>query len=479
MQDHRAARRGDFPPTLPEAGPSRARRASTARLGFFLAVASAKRDGGLLGQDQEGEALLDIEPHALAVVIEIADREILADRQLEIAAAHRDHHAAVEAGRPDDLAVDQPPDVAQARVAAVGARGEILVELVVQHHGERTLDALIAQLGERGGDGAGIVGVARAERHRDIAAGLADAGDVRGLVAVEDRAVLGDGDFARRGYHRVEIGIAGAAIDGVEFGARDLEGNAQLDQRLDAAQARLHVLAVGRRGDGVDPADLDLGIIPAHRTAEIDHAASRQYGAQRALGFLFDLRPAGFGDRRLIAEKMIRHLDTCSFATRKLPMPKLPSELMPSPLSPDAPACTISASISVIGPSVNRKVFRCCINLGSLRRSHSSTIEACSFSSSRLCSRMARRSGLLVALARWLYQSTASSSSIKETMARCWSMTSGPSLLASSCNTSLDICPPSSLRANTSPTGCTGKRKRLYTVPCDGLAESISARRSA
>src|SRR5258707_649680 len=263
MQAHRAAGRGDFPPTLPEAGPSRARRASTARLGFFLAVASAERDGGLLGQDQEGEALLDIEPHALAVVVEIADREVLADRQLEITAAHRDHQATVEAGRPHDLAVDQPPDVAQDRVAAV---------------------------------------------------------------------------------------VAG-----------------------------------GRRGNGVARADLALGIIPAHRTAKIAHAASRQYGAQRALGFLFDLRPAGFGDRRLIAEKMIlRHLDTCSFAIRKLPMPKLPSELMPSPLSPDAPACTISASISVIGPSVNRKVFRCCINLGSLRRSHSSTIEACSFSSSRL-----------------------------------------------------------------------------------------------
>ena len=98
-------------------------------------------------------------------------------------------------------------------------------------------------------------------------------------------------------------------------------------------------------------------------------------------------------------------------------------------------------------------------SFGSPRRSHSSTIAACSFSSSRLCSRMARSSGLPVALARWLYQSTASSSSIRETIARCWSITSGPSLSASSCSTSLDIRPPSSIRANTSPTGRSGKRR--------------------
>src|SRR5690606_42019261 len=38
--------------------------------------------------------------------------------------------------------------------------------------------------------------------------------------------------------------------------------------------------------------------------------------------------------------------------------------------------------------------------------------------SSRLCSRMARSSGSLHASTRWLYQSTASSSSMRETIAR-------------------------------------------------------------
>ena len=149
---------------------------------------------------------------------------------------------------------------------------------------------------------------------------------------------------------------------------------------------------------------------------------------------------------------------------RRLPMPRLPSLLGP-PSSASPPPSSMVASMPVIGPSVNRKVLRCCDKVGSLRRSHSSAIAACSFSSSRLCSRMARSSGLLVALARWLYQSTASSSSISETMARCWSMTSGPSLPASSCSASLDMRSPSILRANTSPTGWSGKRRRSRAVP--------------
>ena len=84
----------------------------------FLPPPDGERDRRLLGQDQEGEALLDVEPHPLGIVLEIADREILADRQLEVAAALGDHQAAVEAGRPDDVAVDQALDVAEDRIAA-------------------------------------------------------------------------------------------------------------------------------------------------------------------------------------------------------------------------------------------------------------------------------------------------------------------------------------------------------------------------
>ena len=46
----------------------------------------------------------------------------------------------------------------------------------------------------------------------------------------------------------------------------------------------------------------DVGGLPAQRALEVDDAAGAQQSAQRALGFLLDLFPAGFGDGRAIAE---------------------------------------------------------------------------------------------------------------------------------------------------------------------------------
>ena len=68
-----------------------------------------------------------------------------------------------------------------------------------------------------------------------------------------------------------------------------------------------------------------------------------------------------------------------------------------------------------------------------------STMDACSFSSSRLWTRMALRAGSLQASARWLYQSTASSSSIRETMALCMSRVSADSSSMGSRYPTLDI----------------------------------------
>src|SRR5690348_6942680 len=100
----------------------------------LLARAVGQRDRRFFRQDQEGKALLDVEPHLLGVVLEVAEREVLADRQLEVAAALGDHQATVDTRRPDDVAVDQALDVAEDRVALIGAGREIAVELVVQHH---------------------------------------------------------------------------------------------------------------------------------------------------------------------------------------------------------------------------------------------------------------------------------------------------------------------------------------------------------
>src|SRR5262249_14374968 len=127
----------------------------------------------------------------------------------------------------------------------------------------------------------------------------------------------------------------------------------QLDHRLDAAQPGLHAARIGRRGDGIDAADLDVGIVPAHRPAEIDDATGAQHAAQGALGLLFAPGPARAGAGRARAEKMVLHHLEPSLAARRLPMPRLPSSLTPLPFSPPAP-CSATASIWVIDPWVNR-----------------------------------------------------------------------------------------------------------------------------
>ena len=319
----RLSRRGDRAPAVPGASVVGTRRGEATPLA--LLARDSERHGSLLGQHQEGEALLDVEPYAFGIVFEVADREILADRELEVAAAHRQDQAAIEASRPDDVAVDQALDVAQDGIAAVGARREILVELLVQNHGEGAFDALVAQFGEGCRHRARIVGMAGAKRHRGRRRGLADPGDVRRLVAVEDRPILGDRDLTGRRDDEVEVGITRAAVDGIEFRARHFKGDAQFNQGLDAAQPRLHVRTARRGSDRIGATELDVEVVPTQWPAKFNDAPRRQHAAQGPLGFLLDFFPAGFGDRRAIAEKMVLHLPFSVLALRKLPMPRLPS----------------------------------------------------------------------------------------------------------------------------------------------------------
>ena len=58
---------------------------------------------------------------------------------------------------------------------------------------------------------------------------------------MEHRAILGDGNLARRFDDRVGVGVLGAAIDRVQLVAVQLERHAQLDQRQHLAQPCLDV----------------------------------------------------------------------------------------------------------------------------------------------------------------------------------------------------------------------------------------------
>src|ERR687895_706975 len=88
-----------------------------------------------------------------------------------------------------------------------------------------------------------LVVVAQREPHGGCL--LGDAPDAAGRIAPEHGAVLGHGRGAGGLAHRIEHRILGAAHCRVELLARELEGNAQFDERLHAAHIRLR--AVGRR----------------------------------------------------------------------------------------------------------------------------------------------------------------------------------------------------------------------------------------
>src|SRR5258705_13779650 len=67
-----------------------------------------QRDRGLAGDQKKCERLLQVEAHGGVGVAQIADGDILADMQVEIAAAGGQHEAAGDGGRPDDPVADPP-----------------------------------------------------------------------------------------------------------------------------------------------------------------------------------------------------------------------------------------------------------------------------------------------------------------------------------------------------------------------------------
>src|SRR4029077_24500 len=177
-------------------------------------------DGRLRLEHPEGEALHDVEVHLRRVVRRVADREIAADHQLEVAAAGTEHDGAVDARRPDHLAVDDVLDHLEdrepARTHGLHEAGEAAgaerdgIGAAHAGHLERAHG-----LGHRAGVGAVVV----LDLDGLVRRALADATDPGGFPSVEDRPVLGARDVDGGVDERIEIGIGGAARDVVELGA--------------------------------------------------------------------------------------------------------------------------------------------------------------------------------------------------------------------------------------------------------------------
>src|SRR5207244_1676487 len=103
--------------------------------------------------------------------------------------------------------------------------------------------------------------------------------------------------------HRLPVRIVGAALDVVDRLAVELEGHAQLDQRLDLALPGDDALRWGR--DVVQVAGADGGESLAARPLHIDHAPPGEIALERARSLLLDLRPCRAGNRGELAMQVI------------------------------------------------------------------------------------------------------------------------------------------------------------------------------
>src|SRR5215471_6517058 len=66
-----------------------------------------QRDSSLGREQQERQRLLEVEAHDAIGMVQIADRNVLPDVQIKIAAARGEHEGTCDGGSPDDLVLDE------------------------------------------------------------------------------------------------------------------------------------------------------------------------------------------------------------------------------------------------------------------------------------------------------------------------------------------------------------------------------------
>src|SRR5262249_54785081 len=124
----------------------------------------------------------------------------------EVAAPGGQRDGAGDGGSPDDLAADEPADVLEHRVAVVAGLADGDVGVGAEQHAVRAVDAALAELAERAGDGRRVLAHVFWQAHRRVAGARPDAVDAGGRLAVEDRAVLREGELAGGIPVRLPIG---------------------------------------------------------------------------------------------------------------------------------------------------------------------------------------------------------------------------------------------------------------------------------
>src|SRR5579863_10040086 len=282
-----------------------------------------ERDGGFGSEQEEGHRLLKVEAHDALVMAQIADRDVLADMQVEIAAPGGEHEGPVNGRGPDDLVVDELLHVLEHRIAIVDGLGEGGIRVGAEQDGIGSVDADETKLAQRLRDRIRILTHVGRQRHDRIAGPLPHATDARGRVAFENGPVLGIGDFLRRVLRGLPVRVVRAPFDVVDLLAIELEGDSQFNQGLHLALARED--SFGGRGDRLEMAASDRGKGDAARTLDIDHAPSGEIALESARRFLFEAGPRRIGDRGKLAVKIVHG----PFSPLSEPIPSEPSDAAP------------------------------------------------------------------------------------------------------------------------------------------------------
>ena len=147
-----------------------------------------------------------------------------------------------------------------------------------------------------------------------VARGLADAGDPGLRVAVEDRAVLGEGDLLGGVLDRLPVRVLRSALNRVDIRPAQGERGPELDHRPPGTQRRLD--AVAGRLDRLRVPGAEAGQRQPVRAGHVDGLARRGVPREGAPGFLFDACPCGGGDRGQLAVQVIHRNPPLFLAVR-------------------------------------------------------------------------------------------------------------------------------------------------------------------
>src|ERR1700761_8190317 len=307
----------------------------------------------------------------------VADRQVLARFEQEVAAPQAHHDRAAQARRPDDLAaVEDLPQVVEERVAAVLGRLDHLDVLVgTERQAVGALDPRLAQPLDRPRDRARVAVGARPERLRLERRGLDHAVDPGFRPAVEDGAVLGDRDLVGGEVERLEVDVDRAAIVVAHLRPRDGEVDPHLDQRPEAALQCVDALLADL--DRVDPPEVRRRVLPTLRPDEVDQPPCRQRPGEPLARLVVEQLPVRIGQRRVAAQQVVHRPTPFMLPIPSEPSPPAIGATSSSPSSSSSDAASAASPWPTMSPSWNKTPAAISRQRGTLRRRNSRSIEKC------------------------------------------------------------------------------------------------------